>query len=166
DGLRLWELAGGERNDPVSRLGVEGQQGATLASAAAHARARQRPVSRLTVSLRTLSGLNERLGHSGADAFYASAAEILDRRLHALDADVNGFRSRGTRTFAVVARSSRTGASALRTSILEAMRDAEVHVRGVAGGSALGKLLSPRGGAQGTGLQFDEKTALLPLEPA
>jgi hypothetical protein len=129
-------------------------------------RARQLPGFRLTVSLRNLSGLNERLGHSGADAFYASAAEILDRRLHALDADVNGFRSQGTMTFAVVARSSRTGASTLRTSILEAMRDAEVHVRGVAGGYALGKLPSPRGGAQGTGLQFDEKTDLVPLETA
>jgi GGDEF domain-containing protein len=166
DGLRLWELAGGERNDPVSRLGAEGEQGATLASAAAHAQTRQLPGFRLTVSLRNLSGLNERLGHSGADAFYASAAEILDRRLHALDADVNGFRSQGTMTFAVVARSGRTGASTLRTSILEAMRDAEVHVRGVAGGYALGKLPSPRGGAQGTGLQFDEKTDLVPLETA
>ncbi len=166
DGLRLWELAGGGRGDPVSRLGAEGGQGATLASAAAHARARRLPGFRLTVSLRNLSGLNERLGHSGADAFFASAAEILDRRLHALEADVNGFRSQGTMTFAVVARSSRTAASALRASILEAMRDAQVHVRGVAGGSALGKLPSPRGGAEGTGLQFDETTDLVPLDAA
>lgn len=110
DGRALFEAAGGMQDGQIPGFARVEDMAPTIDRAAGRVRDTGEPAMAVRVSLRNLGGVNNKLGHEGADAVLAEYANIAKEELGKTGATVNAFTDGPDTTFVLSGKEVPPGA--------------------------------------------------------
>ena len=150
---QLLYASGAHARDPVTGLEGKALRFESVERAIAHARLGGENVFYVDTDLRNLGGLNEALGHSGADEIYAEIALVWQNHLESLGGRVVGFRHGGDEVSAVIITPYRE-----LEDVHAALAGARARIEGLVAASGLGGIRHPKHPGdptkRGTGIYF------------